>query len=211
MSFLKQMLLTLAMIPSVLSFILTRPLMISNHNIVLGDQNELWTPRHSELYPPKKCSNSSQEEEEPGRMRVLEIKSELDLRGVDYSDCFDKENLAQKLVQARASGKADPSIIDQFNKQLENNDLKDGLTIDSDIIEEAVASDGTLPGGMPPDMLNKLMSNPELVGLMSNPKLQEVMKLMMTGGQDALEREMQNDKQIRELIIKLNTIMQDVI
>lgn len=39
---------------------------------------------------------------EPGTMRVAEIKSELDLRGVDYSDCFDKESLAQKLVQARA-------------------------------------------------------------------------------------------------------------
>ena len=39
---------------------------------------------------------------EPGTMRVSEIKSELDLRKVDYSDCFDKESLAQKLVQARA-------------------------------------------------------------------------------------------------------------
>lgn len=42
------------------------------------------------------------EEEEPGTMRVSEIKSELDLRGIDYSDCFDKESLAQKLVEARA-------------------------------------------------------------------------------------------------------------
>ena len=53
----------------------------------------------------------------PGTMRVAEIKSELELRGIVYSDCFDKESLAQKLVKARASGKADPSIIDQFNKQ----------------------------------------------------------------------------------------------
>ena len=53
----------------------------------------------------------------PGTMRVAEIKSELELRGIIYSDCFDKESLAQKLVRARASGTADPSIIDQFNKQ----------------------------------------------------------------------------------------------
>jgi len=53
----------------------------------------------------------------PGTMRVAEIKSELDLRGIEYTDCFDKESLAQKLVKARASGQADPSIIDQFNKQ----------------------------------------------------------------------------------------------
>lgn len=31
-----------------------------------------------------------EEEAEPGRMRVAEIKSELDLRGIDYKDCFDK-------------------------------------------------------------------------------------------------------------------------
>jgi|AntRauTorckE5430_2_1112549.scaffolds.fasta_scaffold00472_7 hypothetical protein len=42
------------------------------------------------------------EDVEPGTMRVAEIKSELDLRGVDYIDCFEKESLAQKLVQARA-------------------------------------------------------------------------------------------------------------
>ncbi len=58
-----------------------------------------------------------EDEAEPGTMRVAEIKSELDLRGVSYSDCFDKESLAQRLVEARASGRADPAIIDQFNKQ----------------------------------------------------------------------------------------------
>ena len=42
------------------------------------------------------------DEVEPGTMRVAEIKSELDLRGIDYSDCFDKESLAQKLVKARS-------------------------------------------------------------------------------------------------------------
>lgn len=44
-----------------------------------------------------------EEDEEPGTMRVAEIKSELDLRGINYSDCFDKESLAQKLVKARAT------------------------------------------------------------------------------------------------------------
>ena len=44
-----------------------------------------------------------EEDEEPGKMRVAEIKSELDLRGITYSDCFDKESLAQKLVKARAT------------------------------------------------------------------------------------------------------------
>ena len=57
------------------------------------------------------------DEVEVGTMRVSELKSELKLRGVDFSDCFDKESLAKKLRDARMTGKADPTIIDQFNKQ----------------------------------------------------------------------------------------------
>jgi len=43
------------------------------------------------------------DEEEPvqaGKMRVSEIKAELDLRKIDYSDCFDKESLVQLLTDA---------------------------------------------------------------------------------------------------------------
>ena len=57
------------------------------------------------------------EEAEPGTMRVSEIKAELEIRGVRFLDCFDKESLAARLLEARATGKADPSIIDNFNKQ----------------------------------------------------------------------------------------------
>jgi len=57
------------------------------------------------------------EEEEIGTMKVSDIKAELKLRGVDFSDCFDKESLAIKLRDARAAGMADPSIVDNFNRQ----------------------------------------------------------------------------------------------
>lgn len=57
------------------------------------------------------------DEVEPGKMRVSEIKAELDMRGVSYADCFDKESLQQRLVDARLSGKANPELIDKFNKQ----------------------------------------------------------------------------------------------
>jgi len=57
------------------------------------------------------------EEVEPGKMKVAEIKAELSMRKVDFSDCFDKESLVNKLQEARMSGKADPSIIDEFNKK----------------------------------------------------------------------------------------------
>ena len=56
------------------------------------------------------------EDADVGTMRVAEMKSELNLRGIDYSDCFDRESLSKKLRKARVSGKADPTIIDQFNK-----------------------------------------------------------------------------------------------
>ena len=57
-----------------------------------------------------------EEEMEPGKMRVSEIKAELDLRGVEYKDCFDKESLSQRLMEARASGKANPAILEKFNR-----------------------------------------------------------------------------------------------
>ena len=57
------------------------------------------------------------DDDDVGTMRVSEMKSELKLRQVDFSDCFDKESLSRKLREARASGKADPTIIDQFNQQ----------------------------------------------------------------------------------------------
>ena len=79
--------------------------------------------------------------------------------------------------------------------------------LDDDVLQEAAGGDGTLPGGMPPDMLKALMSNPELVSLLQNPKMQTVMKTVMTDGEGALEEEMKNDPETYELIMKLNRIM----
>lgn len=56
-------------------------------------------------------------------------------------------------------------------------------------------------------MLKELMGNPELMELMGDPKLQEVMKVMMTGGQEAIEIAMIEDKEVYELVTKLNGIM----
>jgi len=150
--------------------------------------------------------------DEPGSMRVAEIKSELKLRSVVHSDCFDKESLVQKLTEARIAGKADPSIIDQFNKQrLEDTFNERSLDLNDKAIETAMAADGTLPGGMTPDLLKELMANPELMILLQNPKMQDAMKLMMTGGQDALEKMMKEDKEVYDVVTKLNSIMNKAI
>lgn len=144
----------------------------------------------------------------PGQMKISEIKSELDLRAVSYSDCFDRESLEMRLNEARCTGKADPSILDRFNKANEEA-AKEGkaLEVDDKVLENALGGDGTLPGGMPPDMLQEMLSDPELVSMLRNPKMQEVMKLVMEGGQDAFEGAMKSDEEMLELVKKLNLIM----
>lgn len=52
-------------------------------------------------------------------MSIDELKAELDLRGVDYKDCFSKSELVARLIETRASGKADPSILENFNKNIQ--------------------------------------------------------------------------------------------
>lgn len=48
-------------------------------------------------------SSSASSIAEVSTMRLSEIKSELKERGVDFSDCFDKESMVAKLVEARAN------------------------------------------------------------------------------------------------------------
>ena len=62
---------------------------------------------------------------------------------------------------------------------------------------------------MPPDMLKAMMSDPELVSMLRSPKMQDVMKLLMTDGQDqeALEEVMKADQETYECVQKANQIM----
>ncbi len=43
--------------------------------------------------------------------------------------------------------------------------------------------------------------------LVQNPKMQDVMKLMMTEGAEALEKAMEEDQEIYEIVTKLNSVM----
>jgi hypothetical protein len=111
------------------------------------------------------------------KMRVSELKAELDLRKIDYANMFEKDELARCLADARAAGRADPSLLDDFNRQ----SAESAWTADSgqsapdfEAAAEAVASDGGLPGGMSPDKLQQLMQDPELMAMLRNPKMQEV-------------------------------------
>mmetsp|Transcript_29890 Transcript_29890/g.88835 ORF Transcript_29890/g.88835 Transcript_29890/m.88835 type:complete len:165 (-) Transcript_29890:482-976(-) len=86
-------------------------------------------PHHHREGEGEGMGEDEDEDEEPGKMRVSELKAELDLRGVDYSGCFDKESLAAKLLQARATGKANPDIIDDFNKMRVRSCLERGWNL----------------------------------------------------------------------------------
>ena len=109
---------------------------------------------HSSICSSTSPIDEEDENVEPGKMRVSEIKGELELRGIGFDDCFDKESLVKRLEDARATGKADPSMLEEFNKRkLEENFSGKNVEIRDEDIEKAVANDGTLPGGLDPEQL----------------------------------------------------------
>jgi len=158
-------------------------------------------------------SDHDENENELKTMKISEIKAELELRGVSINDCFDKESLVARLQEARISGKADPELLDQFNKKkLEaifkegGGDINDEMFSD-DRINAVLSSDGNLPGGLAPNQLKKLVRNPDLMTMLQSVKVQEIMKLMMTSGPEALQKAMEEDINTKQLVMKLSEVM----
>jgi len=143
------------------------------------------------------------------KMRVSELKAELDLRKIDCANMFEKNELARALANARSEGRADPSLIDDFNRQSAERawsaDAGQPATPDLESAADVAASDGGLPGGMSPDKLSTLIQDPELMGMLRNPKMQEVMKKVMEGGPEAAAEYM-GDPEVREMLTKISTI-----
>jgi hypothetical protein len=172
-----------------------------------------WVPRTSLGISLIDDVNEEEEEEgaEPGKMRISEIKAELDLRQISYAGCFDKESLVQRLEVARASGRADPKILETFNKQkLEQQFKEEKVDINDEDIDAAVANDGKLPGGLTPEQFKTLSGNPEIMKLLQSTKLQEAMKLMMTGGREELEQKLRDDPGLQETVQKLDSTMKGI-
>ena len=109
----------------------------------------------------------------------------------------------------RATGLADPKIIERYNRQKLETDFspEKKVEIRDEDIDRAVANDGTLPGGLTPDMFKKLTGNPEIMELLQSTKMQEAMTLMMSGGREDLEKKLRDDPELQETITKLNSIM----
>lgn len=150
------------------------------------------------------------------KMRASEIKAELDMRGVGYAGIFEKDELVSKLIEARSLGKADPSLIDDFIKDNLERKMDPEIAesfekdlVDDEKLKDLTAADGTLPGGLTPEQMKKFVANPEIMVLMQDPKMQEIMKKVMSGGPDALE-DLQKDPATVELLEKLNKAMASV-
>jgi hypothetical protein len=116
--------------------------------------------------------------------------------------------MAERLMEARSTGKANPDILNEFNKKkLEENFSGKKMEVSEEDLERIKANDGTLPGGMNPETLTKLMGNPEIMTLLQSSKMQEAMKMMMTGGPEELEEAMKKDPELQQVVEKLNSIM----
>jgi hypothetical protein len=148
-------------------------------------------------------------------MRVSEIKAELDLRKISYVGLFEKEELARALAESRAEGRADPEILDRFNREKMERMMDENAPPvagagngEADVsLDDAVAGDGSLPGGMSPEKLSELMNNPEMMALLSNPRLQDVMKQVMEKGPAGVDPSMMSDPETREVLEKLQGIL----
>ncbi|CAM9784549.1 unnamed protein product [Phaeothamnion confervicola] len=144
-------------------------------------------------------------------MKTSEIKSELAVRGIPFEDCFEKSELVQRLEFARSQGRADPNLVSEFNKRSMETRMDPNLSeamkdIDPEALKDMTAADGTMPGGLTPDQMQKLMGNPEVMALLQNPKLQELMKRVMSGGPEAI-REFEGDIEAQDLLRKLSTVL----
>ena len=130
-------------------------------------------------------------EQPEGAMSVDELKAELDMRGVNYEDCISKTELVSRLVESRAIGKADTEILDDFTSKMGTDDWVDLSGVDDErmdaMMDDASGSDAALPGGMDPAVMKALARNPEIMRYLQDPKMQEIMKAVMSGGPDALK------------------------
>jgi hypothetical protein len=105
-------------------------------------------------------------------MTLDEIKAELDLRGVDYEDCISKGELVKRLVESRTLGRANPEVLQKLNDDFKDSDGNITDMLNSDIVDDVIAKDGGLPGGLSPELMKALSSSPEIMKMMRDPKMQ---------------------------------------
>ena len=154
----------------------------------------------------------------PGKMKASEIKAELDLRGVSYAGVFERSELESLLNDARLDGTARPEILEKFNEQYNEKQRKkfeDAMNkqandmADEDIDwEKVTASDGTLPGGVRKEDMEKLTQNEELMALLANPKLQDFMQAIMKKDMTKIG-EFSRDQEVMEVVTRFQELAKE--
>lgn len=95
-----------------------------SHPATLHTSMKQWTrPVPSRLYAENEAEPSSLPDDEsslpsPNDMRLREIQSELKESNISYADCFDKESLVKRLIEAR-DGLVAPEIVVEQKTQSE--------------------------------------------------------------------------------------------
>ncbi|KAJ1634537.1 hypothetical protein T492DRAFT_1142148 [Pavlovales sp. CCMP2436] len=155
--------------------------------------------------------SSSEPSNELARVRAMptaDIKAELELRKVDFAGCFEKDDLVRRLVLSREQGEADPTLVDKFNSDLLERSFRksDGTSEDDLFDNSAVEGVEVLPGGMSPEMLQKLASNPKMMSVLQSPRMQVVLKDVMASGPEAFKK-YAGDAEVMELIMTFQQAM----
>lgn len=108
-------------IPSVASFHVTKPI------------------RYVFPTPSSKCfafSSGRTSEIDYGTMRVAVLREELKKRGVDYSDCFDKESLIEKLRRHEENSVIGDKVVDEKLKERNENVEQEGTDDKSTLTDQ---------------------------------------------------------------------------
>ena len=148
----------------------------------------------------------------PEEMKVGELTGELDLRGVDYSDCVEADELRAKLKDARLSGRAPKDVLDNFNKATAEamfDKEKNPMNLSKEELEAIKGADGAIPGGLEPDEVFKLMNDPEVMAMVQKPKFQEIMADVMGGSGPATLQKHMADPESREMLMTLTKLLQN--
>jgi len=146
-------------------------------------------------------------EQREAAMSLDELKSELEMRGVDYSECVTKSDLVKKLVESRTLGKANPEVVERFN-QVSGAEF-DASLLDSDVVKDSVAADGSLPGGLQPELVKALAGDREIMAFLKDPKMQQIMAEVMQNGPQSMTKYL-SDPEAMRMLQKLAVAMQRV-
>lgn len=108
------------------------------------------------------------------------------MRGIKFDNCVTKPDLVSLLVESRTLERADPDKADNANRFDQIG--SDMQTSNERVFRDAVAGDGSLPGGMSSEMLKVLASDESIMRMMKDPKMQDMLKAVMSSGPDAMKK-----------------------